>query len=183
MNNVRNTVIELAETFVISFVIIMVLYGIIASIEVISGASMEPSFYDKERILVDKLTPRFDRYRRGDIVVFIPPETDKDVHFIKRVIGLPGETVKIFNCKVYVLGSGLKYVMEEAYISNDLCTSGGTEIKDGRALKIPENQYMLLGDNRSHSMDSRVLGLVDRNKILGRVVFRLWPVNRIGFIN
>ena len=182
MKNAKSTLIEIAETFAVSFVIIMILYGIVASVEVVSGASMEPNFHTNERILVDKITPMFDHYKRGDVVVFIPPNDTKS-HYIKRVIGLPGDTVKIFDCKVYIVKSGLKYMVEETYLYDNLCTSGGTVVKDGRSLKIPENQYLLLGDNRPFSIDSRYIGLVRRDEILGRVVFVFWPVGKAGFID
>jgi signal peptidase I len=180
MKNVRNTIIEITETFAVSFVIIMILYGVVASVEVVSGASMEPNFHTNERILVDKITPIFDTYKRGDVVVFIPPN-DRKAHYIKRIISLPGETIKIYNCKVYVIKPGSKYLVEEAYLFDNLCTTGGTVVKDGRSLKIPEGQYLLLGDNRPFSIDSRYIGLVRKDKILGRVVFKFWPISEIGF--
>jgi signal peptidase I len=180
MKNVRDSIIEIVETFAVSFVIIMILYGVVASVEVVSGASMEPNFYTNERILVDKITPIFDIYKRGDVVVFIPPN-DQKLHYIKRIIGLPGDTIKVFNCKVYIIRSGSKYLVEETYIFDNLCTAGGTAVKDGRSLKIPEKQYLLLGDNRPFSTDSRYIGLVRKDKILGRVVFKLWPISEIGF--
>jgi signal peptidase I len=180
MNNVKNTMLEMIETFVVSFVIIIVLYRVIASVEVVSGDSMEPNFHTNERILVDKITPLLDKYKRGDVVVLIPPN-DPKVHYIKRVIGLPGETVKIYNCKVYIIKPGVKYLLEEEYLFDNLCTAGGTAIKDGRSLKIPKNEYLLLGDNRTFSIDSRYIGLVRRDEILGRVVFKFWPINEFGF--
>jgi signal peptidase I len=182
MTNIRGVIAEVTETFALSFVIIMILYGAVASIEVVSGASMEPNFHTNERILVDKLTPIIDSYRRGDVVVLIPPG-EKDIHYIKRVIGLPGETIKIYNCKVYVLINGDKYLIEEDYIPEAVCTTGGTEVKDGRSLKIPENQYLVLGDNRPFSIDSRYIGLVPKDRILGRVIFVLWPIGSAGFLN
>ncbi len=182
MKNAKSTVIEIAETFAVSFVIIMVLYGIVASVEVVSGASMEPNFHTNERILVDKVTPIFDTYKRGDVVVFIPPNDPKS-HYIKRVIGLPGDIVKIYDCKVYIIESGSRYMLWEAYLYDNLCTAGGTMVKDGRSLKIPEDQYLLLGDNRPFSIDSRYIGLVRRDKILGRVVFIFWPIGKIGFVD
>lgn len=182
MKNVRNTIIEMAETFAVSFVIIMILYRVVASVEVVSGASMEPNFHTNERILVDKITPIFDRYKRGDVVVLIPPNDPKS-HYIKRIIGLPGDTIKIFDCKVYIIKTGSKYSIEEPYLYDNLCTAGGTAVRDGRSLVIPENQYLLLGDNRPFSIDSRYVGLVRRDKILGRVVFIFWPFSNVGFID
>jgi signal peptidase I len=182
MQNIKHTIIEMAETFAVSFVIIMILYGLIASIEIVYGASMEPNFHTNERILVDRISPIVDNYRRGDVVVF-KPSTDPGAHYIKRVVGLPGETVKIFDCGVYILTDSTKYQLNEKYLFKDLCTSGGTAVRDGRSIKIPDGQYLLLGDNRPFSVDSRYLGFVDRKSILGRVTFRLWPPAKLGFIN
>jgi signal peptidase I len=182
MKDAKHVIIEMAETFLVSFVIIMILYGIVAAIEIVSGASMEPTFYTNERILVDKISPFVDNYKRGDVVVFRPP-TDRGSHYIKRVIGLPGETVKIFDCRVYIQTDSIKYQLSEGYLFKDLCTSGGTAVKDGRSIKIPEGRYLLLGDNRPFSVDSRYLGFIDRKSILGRVSFVLWPPGKMGFIN
>lgn len=182
MNNVRNTIAEIAETFVVSFVVIMILYKVVASVEVVSGASMEPTFHTNERILVDKVTPVFDPYERGNVVVFIPPN-DPKVHYIKRIIGLPGEILKIYNCRIYVIEPGAKYVIKETYLFDNLCTAGGTAVKDGRSFKIPEDQYLLLGDNRPFSIDSRYIGLVHRDKLIGRVIFKFWPFNKVGFVD
>jgi signal peptidase I len=99
------------------------------------------------------------------------------------VIGLPGDLVKIMDCQVYIGGEGKKYVLYEGYLDEGMCTEGAVAIKDGRSLRIPANEYMLLGDNRKESIDSRYLGFINKNKILGRVVFRFWPVSGIGFIN
>ena len=182
MKDFKHVVIEMAETFAVSFVVIMILYGLVASIEIVEGESMEPNYHTDERILVDKLSPFIDNYRRGEVVVFRPPN-DPSVHYIKRVLGLPGETVKIFDCRVYIQTGGTKYQLIEGYLPKDLCTYGGTAVTDGHSFKIPENQYLLLGDNRSFSVDSRMLGFIDRKSIVGRVTFVLWPPAKIGFTN
>ncbi len=182
MKNFKYYTLDIFETFALSFIIIMFLYKVVASIEVVWGSSMEPNFYSNERILVDRITPIFDDYKRGDVIVFIPPN-DEDKHYIKRIIGLPGELLKINDCRVYINNEGDKYEIEESYLFENICTSGGTEIKEGRSIKIPMDQYLALGDNRTNSVDSRYIGFIDRDKIIGRVVFILWPIGRIGFVN
>lgn len=180
--NTKSLLIEIAETFVMSFIVIMVLYGLIASIEVVSGASMEPRFHDGERIFVDKISPKIDSYKRGDVVVLIPPN-NSSVHYIKRVLGVPGDLVKIFDCNIYVILEGVRYRLEENYLNDNVCTTGGAEVKNGRLFRIPDGYYMALGDNREHSLDSRNLGLIKKSEMVGRVVFRLWPISKIGFTN
>ena len=182
MKEFKHTVLEMAETFAVSFVIIMILYGLIASIEIISGASMEPGFLDKERILVDRVSPIIDDYRRGDVVVFTPP-SDHRAHYIKRVVGMPGESIKVFDCKVYVSKDGSKYEIVENYLGKGVCTYGGLALRDGRSYVIPEGQYAVFGDNREASVDSRYFGFIERKSIIGRVVFLLWPIGKIGFVN
>ena len=160
----------------------MVLYNIIASIEVVSGASMEPSFFDKERIFVDRISPLIDPYRRGNVVVLVPPNNPR-VHYIKRIIGMPGDLIKVMDCEVSLVKDGARYSFSENYLYENTCTKGGMEVKNGRLYKIPDGYYMVLGDNREHSLDSRNLGLIKRSEMVGRVVLRIWPPSKIGFIN
>jgi len=179
---VKGLILEVGEALLVSFIVIFLLYMFIASVEVVWGPSMEPSFYSGERILVDRITKRLFPLKRGEVVVFLPPGDD-DKHYIKRVVGMPGDIFKVLDCSVVVSKDGEKYKLEESYLSNGTCTVGGIKVKDGRSLIIGDGQYALLGDNREESLDSRVLGLVDRSRIIGRVVFRFWPLNRIGFVN
>src|SRR3972149_1502731 len=101
MNFVKNIITELVETLVVSFVVIFLIYKFIASMEVVSGASMEPNFDTGERILVDKVSPLLKKYRRGEVVVLSPPN-EPNKHYIKRVVGIPGDTFKILECKVLI---------------------------------------------------------------------------------
>lgn len=167
----KRNITDLAETFLSSIIIILTLYIFIASVEVVWGASMEPNFHTGERIMVEKITEKFRSLERGDVVVFIPPG-EEDKHFIKRVVGLPGDVVKIYDCKIYISRDGQKFVLQETYLDPNTCTTGGTEIEEGKSVRIEDNEYLLLGDNRSYSLDSRMLGLVGKNRILGRVIFR-----------
>lgn len=182
MKKAKSIILELAETFITSLVIILALYAFIASVEVVWGASMEPNFYTGERILVEKITKNFETYQRGDVVVLIPPG-DESKHYIKRIIGLPGDYFKVYDCKVYISRDGQKFVLQEPYLDSQACTSGGTVIQDGRMIKVPDKQYVAFGDNRNSSVDSRYLGMITKDRIIGRVIFRFWPLRRAGFIN
>lgn len=181
MNSFKNIVLELTETLIVSFVVIFLIYRFVASMEVVSGASMEPNFDTGERILVDKVSPLFKRYRRGEVVVLAPPnETHK--HYIKRVVGVPGDTFKIVDCKVLVTTDAQKYEIEENYLSKGTCTSGGANIQEGRSIRLKTDEYIVLGDNRPFSVDSRFFGVVTAKNLMGRVIFRFWPMNKLGFI-
>ncbi|MFZ2664445.1 MAG: signal peptidase I [Patescibacteria group bacterium] len=179
---IKELVIEIGETFAVSFIVILSIYMIIASVEVVVGPSMEPTFYSEERILVDRITKNLFPLKRGEIVVFFPPG-DNDSHYIKRVVGMPGDVFKVIDCGIVISKDGEKYKLEESYLGEGTCTEGNIKIKEGRSIRIGDNQYALLGDNREESLDSRVLGFVDKERIIGRVIFRLWPIKRIGFVN
>ena len=176
----KNFIIEMIETFAVSIVVLIAIYSSIAMPEMVYGSSMEPNFYTGDRIIVDRFTkflkPSFER---GEIVVLRPTDTTK--HLIKRVIGVPGDIIKIFECKVYISKDGEKFVLNEYYLPKEVCTKGGTQLIEGRSMKIEENQYAVLGDNRSVSLDSRNLGLVNKNDIIGRVALVFWPFDRLGF--
>ncbi len=170
------------ETVVSSFLVIFIIYSTVAFPELVVGSSMEPNFYTGERILVEKVTRYFRPYKRGDIVVLHPPGND-NIDYIKRIVGMPGDVVKIIDCRVYIKSGEESYLYEEDYLSDGICTLGGTKIKEGRSFKIEEDNYLVLGDNREKSLDSRAFGLVSRDRILGKVVFRFWPPHRVGFVN
>jgi signal peptidase I len=181
MSTVKALVRELIETLVLSVALILLIYRVIASIEIVYGASMEPNFHTGQRILVDKVTKYFKDYQRGEVVV-LRPMGEEDKHFIKRVVGLPGDIIKLYDCSVFVSIDGKRYQLVEDYLAPKTCTIGGLKIKDGRATKLEKDQFLVLGDNRGSSVDSRFLGLVERKSIVGRVVFRFWPITFLGFI-
>lgn len=178
----KNTILELIETAITSAVVILVIYATIAMPEQVQGASMEPNFYSGERILVEKITKYFKDFQTGEVVVLHPPGNN-NVDFIKRVVAVPGDIVKIYNCKVYINRNGQKYVLDEPYLSQDTCTSAGARLKEGRSIQLSDQEYLVLGDNRARSADSRVFGLIDKDRIVGRVVFRFWPPSQIGYID
>ena len=141
----------------------------------IPSASMEPTLMIGDRILVDKLAYHLHSVDRGDIVVFRKPPgeiTAPDVKdLVKRVIGLPGETISSPNGQVDINGKPLN----EPWLPKGTITTGI------RKQKIPPNYYFVMGDNRSNSEDSRYFGPIPRSLIVGKVVFRIWPISRIRF--
>lgn len=174
--------LEMMETLVSSVIVILVIYSTVAFPEMVVGSSMEPNFYTGERILVEKVTRFFKSYKRGDIVVLHPPGND-NIDYIKRIVGMPGDVVKIVDCKVYIKSGEESFLYEEDYLSDGICTIGGVKIKDGRSFKIEGGNYLVLGDNREKSLDSRAFGLVPKERILGKVVYRFWPPAKAGFVN
>jgi len=148
----------------------------------ISGPSMETTLYQPNRVLVNKLAYRLHDVNRGDVVVFdrVTSNGESIQHddLIKRVIGLPGEKISISKCVVYVN----KVALKEPYLDsrdteqedlNERCRQ-----PDMAELIVPAKQVFVLGDNRPQSMDSRMFGSVDKNRIVGRAFVVLWPLSR-----
>jgi len=177
----RDFILEMLETLFMSLIVLFVIYSTIAMPEQVLGASMEPTFHTGERILVEKVTKYLSGFHRGDIVVLNPPGND-NVDYIKRIVGLPGDIVKIFDCNVYISLDGKKFKLDETYLPSNTCTVEGPVIREGRSLKLEDNEYLVLGDNRAHSSDSRYFGVVKKDRFLGKVVFRFWPINRLGLL-
>jgi signal peptidase I len=140
----------------------------------IPSASMEPTLMVGDRILVDKLSYHLHAVGRGDIVVFSKPagEVTPGVNdLVKRVIGLPGETISSPDGRVWINGSPLA----EPWLPS------GTVTRGIKPQKIPQGEYFVMGDNRGDSSDSRVFGPIPKSLIVGRVVFRIWPLSHLGF--
>jgi signal peptidase I len=144
----------------------------------IKGASMEPNFPDGEYLLTDKLSYRFREPKRGEVIVFEAPRTNGE-EFIKRIIGLPGENVSVRNGSVYINNKKL----DEQYLNNSVLTGSGSFLTEGKQIIVPENNYFVLGDNRSASSDSRMWGFVSKDKITGRAFVTYWPPPEVGLIH
>ena len=139
----------------------------------VKGASMEPNFFEKEYLIIDELSYRFREPVRGEVIVFRYPENPKE-YFLKRIIGLPGETIKISGGQILLYNQahpeGIS--VDETYLPEEIKTEGD------RTIKIGDEQYFVLGDNRSNSFDSRRFGSISRSLIVGRAWLRGWPVTR-----
>jgi signal peptidase I len=157
---------DLAVALGLALVIIIFLYQPVK----VEGTSMAPLLTDQERIFINKFVYRFEPIERGDVVVFWYP-LDRSKSFIKRVVGLPGETIEIRFGHLYVNGSELR----EPYVPASFL-DGGSYLPQ----LIPPDQYFVMGDHRDSSNDSRVFGPVPRHFIYGKAVFAYWPVDHFG---
>ncbi|PMB27132.1 signal peptidase I [Fischerella thermalis CCMEE 5198] len=187
---------ELGRTIVLSIVLALGIRTFVAEARWIPSGSMEPTLHgspnqwEADKIIVDKLSYKFSNPQRGDIVVFSPTkELQKEDYqdaFIKRIIALPGEQVALKNGKVYINNQPLR---ENTYLSPsqqtvvNVCTSGPQPPFLAKSVTIPPDSYLVLGDNRNSSYDSRCWGVVPRENIIGRAVIRFWPLNNIGGID
>ncbi len=166
-------ILELIQVLAVSAAIVIPLRYFLVQPFYVKGASMEPNFYDHEYLFIDKISYRSHQPERGDIVVFHYPR-DPSQFFIKRVIGLPGETVEIANGKVKVYNKQHENGVtldESGYLDQDY--TAGT-----KTLTLKPEEFYLLGDNRASSLDSRVFGPVMRSLIVGRVWVRGYPFDR-----
>jgi signal peptidase I len=158
---------EIVETIVL-LVSIYALADLASVRFYVDGPSMEPSFYTGQRVIVSRVNYMIGDPQRGDIMVFHSPQSPADSPpLIKRVIGLPGETVEIRDQQVYVDGG----LLNESYINELNSTSGGSNSQ----VMLGPNQYYVMGDNRNHSRDSRFFGPVSRSAIIGEALVRYWP--------
>jgi len=170
---------ETAKIVIISLAIIIPIRYFLFQPFFVRGASMEPSFEDGEYLIVNEISYRFHEPGRGDVIIFRYPK-DPSQYYIKRVIGLPKEVVKIEGGKVIIVNSENPkgFILDEPYLSEEnKYTSGNLE------MNLDENDYFVLGDNRSASSDSRSWGSVPRHYIIGWAWVRAWPFNRVGILD
>jgi signal peptidase I len=168
-------VVDFIQTLVVFIAIGTFIYLFIAQPHKVSGSSMFPNFHDGDYIITDKLSYRFGQPTLGDVVVFKNPR-DESQDFIKRIIGVAGDKVRLENNHVYLNGK----LLPEEYIATDVPTDGMAFLQEGDEITVPEGDFFVLGDNRPHSSDSRDWGYVKKGEIIGKVFLRYWPQNAIG---
>ncbi|MBC7474225.1 MAG: signal peptidase I [Candidatus Sericytochromatia bacterium] len=188
MNNLQDTTNETIKTIMVALLIAMFTRSAVAETRLIPSESMLPTLKIDDRLIVEKLSNYVESPKRGEVVVFYPPFLEKGrddlysnvtkilslpnhVAYIKRVIGLPGETIEVKDGNVYINNKVLQesYIKEKPYYNMP-------------ALKIPEKELFVMGDNRNNSADSHVWGTLPIKNIVGQAVLKYWPLNRAGSI-
>ncbi|MDF2670243.1 MAG: signal peptidase [Paenibacillus sp.] len=177
---VKNEAWEWAKALLIALGLVFVIRWFIFAPFIVDGESMEPNFDNAERIIVNKILYNVREPKRGEVVVFHAP-AEKD--YIKRVIALPGETVRVQGDKVYVNGE----LLDEPYLKEAMDKAhqagGNYNNRNYAEAKVPEGSIFVMGDNRSFSSDSRMIGPVELEKIVGRADLIFWPANKIHWIH
>ncbi len=166
---------EWVQVIVIALIVALPIRFFIAEPFIVQGASMDPTFSTGQFLIVDRVTYRFEEPHRGDVIVFEYPN-NPSVYYIKRIIGLPGETVEVRGGEVFVMNTlhpdGLK--LDEPYV--DASHNSSDTIRE----KLGDTEYFVMGDNRAQSSDSRVWGPLKRDLIVGRPIIRLTPLSAIS---
>ncbi len=198
---INPTVREIIETVVFVIVMVIIIRFFICEIRWIPSGSMRPTLIEGDRIVVERFSRFYKTPERGDIMVFYPPFEKlsnkpgrvfsrltgffcKDIAYIKRVVGLPNDK---FEIKTDKTGKSTVYIndkpLNEPYIQSEYYGKDCTEDMICGPIIIPEHQYLMMGDNRGNSYDSRWWGFLPENRFIGRAVFLFWPFDRIKIFN
>ncbi len=166
---------DFLQSIVVVLAVLVMIYLFVAAPQEISGASMEPNFQNGEYILTNKVLYKFREPKRGDVVIFKSPR-NKEIDYIKRIIGLSGDIVKLENNTFYVNGQPIV----ETYLATGITTFGGSYLAEGQEIVVPPGTFFVVGDNRPHSSDSREFGPIPLEDFIGVAFLRYWPFNRFG---
>jgi len=170
MKTVLSTTLEIVKTFAIVLIVAFLFRKVIVQPFVVEGSSMEPNFHNSDYLLVDQISYRFHEANRGDVVVFKAPP-NPSVNYIKRVIGLPGETVTIKDGQVYINDQLIQEKFLDGLEQTLIYASKSKELTQ----KLGTNEYFVLGDNRDNSSDSREWGVLPKQNIIGKVFLVVYP--------
>jgi len=172
--NIIAVVFEFIKTTLSIIILAAIIRLFIIQPFIVDGQSMLPNFHDKDYLITEKVSYRFSEPQRGDIIIFNPPDAP-NINYIKRIIGLPGETVEIKNSNVYINGKKLV----EPYLAEGT----KTQTIDGKPFKITleSGQYFVMGDNRDRSRDCREIGSVERSNIISKTWVTLFPFSDFNF--
>ncbi len=170
---------EFVQVIIIAAVIVLPIRYFIFQPFIVKGDSMVPNFHSGDYLIVDEISYRFSNPSRGDVIVFHYP-LDESQRFIKRVIGLPGETVEVKDGKITISsqsGNTVLVLNEKSYLPDLLSTNGNNKIT------LKADEYFVMGDNRQFSYDSRSWGVLPKKELIGRAALRLLPVDKLSYIS
>lgn len=177
MKKILYDLLDIGKTIMIVLILAFLIRSFLFQPFVVDGQSMEPNFINEEYIIVNRLTYRLGDPKRGDVVVFQAPNNPQ-YDYIKRIIGLPNEKIKIKDQKIYINGQQI----EESYLDENAQTYLENKKNFTLEVELGDNEYFVLGDNRNHSSDSREWGTLPKNNIIGKAWVSVYPWNIFGFI-
>jgi signal peptidase I len=170
----KKEILKWIVSFAIAILVALFIITFVGQRVIVDGHSMEATLQDRDSLICDKLSYRFSEPERFDIVIIYPDDT-KETNWIKRIIGLPGEEVRIDEeGNIYINGE----ILEENY-GKEVIEDPGIAIEP---IQLGEDEYWVMGDNRNHSRDSRVIGPVPRSNIVGKAFMRIYPFDKFGLI-
>lgn len=175
--NLGSHLIDFIQTLVVFGAVFALIYLFVAQFHKVSGNSMFPTMHNGDYLITEKITYRLGQPKYGDIVVLKNPR-DESQDFIKRIIALPGDTIRIENDSIFINGN----LLNEPYLPTNTPTHSGAFLTEGSTIKADPNQYFVIGDNRNHSSDSREWGPITREEIVGKAFFRYWPPQSLGLL-
>ncbi|HEX9722519.1 MAG TPA: signal peptidase I [Candidatus Paceibacterota bacterium] len=170
MRQALSIIFELGKIALVAFVLVVGLRMFVFQPFLVRGASMEPNFHNWDYLIVDEITYRLARPDRGDVIVFTYPN-DPSQRYIKRIIGLPGETIKLEHGDITIAKGTERFVLDESrYLQ-------GEETTGSISMTLGQNEYFVMGDNRRYSSDSRSWGVLPGENIIGRALIRIFPIS------
>ena len=183
LKKIGQFILDTVQAIVLSLSVFIIIYLFLFQPHQVKGSSMYPNFENGEFLLTNKISYRFNKPQRGDVIVFKAPVSEPcaeiECEYIKRIIGLPSERIMLSDSKIYIDG---KLLDEESFLPKDYITSSGTFLAEGVEKVIPEGYYLPMGDNRPYSRDGREFGPVPQESIVGMAWLRYWPVTKLGFV-
>lgn len=174
----KETASDILQTLLLSGTVFFIVWYFLFRPFQVSGSSMYPNFEDREYVLTNLIGMRFQDPERGDVIVFQSP-VEKDKDFIKRVMGLPGDTIMLQEGDVYI---NEKKVNQHNFLSDDVKTFPGAYLQDGQSLTLGPEEYVVMGDNRGNSSDSREWGVIKKSDIIGETMLVYWPPSEARII-
>lgn len=178
MKQVFNSIWDLTKFALCVIIAAFILKAVVFQPFVVDGHSMEPNFHDKEYLIVNKFLYFFRQPARGEVIIFHPPDSPSAT-YIKRVIGIPGDTIKIANGNLMVNGN----LTQESYLKPGQKTIIDGDEKLTYEVTLSKDQFFMMGDNRDHSSDSREFGVVPRKNVVGEAWLALYPTQYLGFVS
>lgn len=177
-----NFILEFVQSIVLALSVFVLMYLFVAQPNEVKGNSMLPNFVNGEYLLTDKLSYQLGQPKRGDVIVFKAPPSEpcseNECEYIKRIIGVPGDRVKVEGGQVYLNGE----LLDQFFLPTDFVSDAGEFCKEGEEVVVPPGMYLPFGDNRSHSRDGREFGVIKKELIVGKAFFKYWPVGSIGLV-